>query len=362
MGISLTLWTPDYGYIGAMEYESAEIGQREREIGKGGISGARGVDPQAFFTRDALVVATVYDRGAPDQRTLWFVRRPMIETVSRTDTVSCSLVDANDILRRRIIAYAAGSSQSQKSMQAAAMLVEMVREQFTTATDTTRLAPLTVPDAPAYGSTQQQSFAHDTLIDALRDVCQTEIERGTWLGFDVAPANFDGAGIAGLALTFNVLAGLRGIDRRGQLLLSAATGSLKKVKRWIDYRDEATRVYAGGAGQEEARVVASATRADVSDLGPFGLIEDWIDATQVKTASYLTAKAEAELQERTARWQFSAPIAFGSDLVWNRDIGYGDIVSVEIDDRIVDARVEAYGASRDPERGTQIEAVVEGYL
>ncbi len=364
MGLEFTLWTPEYGHVGTLDYETADISQREREVGVGVITGIRGV-PLEALVRDAILISTYSDGQFVDAngRAAWFVRGPRKrEIVSRTERISVGLRDANHIAARRIVDYASGSSQATKNAQASAMLVEMVREQFTTATDTSRNAPLLVPDALAYGSTQLQSFAHDSLVDALRDVCLAEIERGNWLSWGIVPTNPDGAGITGLGLTFQVFGNARGVDRRGQLSLSAYTGSLSKLTIVDNWSEEATRMVVGGSGPGAARLVERATRSDLSTLGPFWLVEEWLDATNISTQSYLQAKAQAELRARTGRSSYSAEIAFNSDLRWGREITYGDLIPVEVDGVLRDARVEAYSVRRDQDGGTQVTASVEGYL
>lgn len=361
MGLDFTAWTPSYDYIGALTFETADLFRRQNDVGFGSLTGVRGVDTSQLI-RDAILVASYSEGGEELDRSLWLIRKRTRVIQSRTTTTGLLVVDLNHLLKRRIIAYASGSSQSSKSGAASAVMIDFVRQQFTTATDTTRNAPLLVPDATAGGSTQQVAAAHDNLIDALRDVCATELLRGTWLGFGVSPANVDGAGIAGLGLTFTAYANQAGVDRRDQLALSATAGSLRDITIEDDWSNEATRVYVGGSGQQAARLVAQETRADVGQLGPFGLIEDWLDATNISTSTYLQTKAEATLQERVARTRYRAPIAFGSALRWGRDIAFGDRFLVDVDDLLVDGRVTEYGISADSDNGTAVDAVVEGYI
>jgi len=361
MGLSFTAWTPYYGYIGALDFETADLFRNQNDVGFGNLTGVRGVDP-VLLTRDSLLVASYSEDGVDLDRSLWLVRKRTRVIRGRTTTTGLIVVDPNHLLKRRIIAYASESAQALKTGVASAVMVDFVRQQFTTATDTTRNAPLLVPDAIAGGSSQSVAAAHDTLIDVCNKIAATELLRGTWLGFGVTPTNLDGAGIDGLALTFSVYADQAGVDRRDQLSLSAAAGSLQELVIEDDWSDEATRVYVGGAGQKAARLVAQQTRADVADLGPFGLIEDWIDATNISTTAHLTTRSEAELQERVARTRYKAPIAFGADLRWGRDLSFGDRMYVDVDNLLVEGRITEYGISADSDRGTVVDATVEGYI
>jgi hypothetical protein len=360
MSLTFTAWTPQYEYIGALRFARAEFAKRQNAIGRCSITGVHDIDVSQLV-RDAILVGT-YTEAQVIQRTLWFVRRRERVTQSKTNTTSLVLVDENHLLRRRIIAYPAGSANSSKTDQASALMAAFVREQFVTATDTGRNAPLLVPDPLPYGSTQPVSFAHDLLIDALGEICDTEADLGNWMGFGVEPTNWDGPGMSGLGLTFRVYGGVRGVDRTQGPPLSAAAGSLQSVRVTDDWTDEATRVYVGGAGDRERRLVGIATRSDVGGLGPFGLIEDWRDATNIKTSNYLATKARAELYARRARTLYTAPIAFGAGLRWGEDIGFGDSLPIDAAGTITTGRLTAYGMECDADKGTVVSAVVEGEL
>lgn len=361
MGLSITAWSPFYGYLGSLDFETADLFRRQNDVGFGSLTGVRGVDP-VLLTRDSLLVASYAEDGVDLDRSLWLVRRRTRVIRGRTTTTGLLVVDPNHLLKRRIIAYASESAQALKTGVASALMVDFVRQQFTTATDTTRNAPLTVPDSVAGGSSQSVAAAHDTLLDVLNKIAAAELLRGLWLGFGIAPSNLDGLGIDGLGLTFTVSADQTGVDRRGELSLSSAAGSLQQLTIEDDWSDEATRVYVGGAGQKAARLVATETRDDVANLGPYGLIEDWIDATNISTMTYLQTKAEAELQERVARTRYKAPIAFGADLRWGRDLGFGDRMYVDVDNLLVEGRITEYGISADADKGTVVDATVEGYI
>lgn len=361
MGLTFTAWTPYYEYLGAIEFEAAELAQRQNEVGTGLVTGVRGVDP-GRLGRDAILVSSYADDAADVVlREAWLVRRRQRRTESRTTVVDLQLRDLNHLLTRRIIAYYAGSAQAAKTGTASQLMVDFARQQLTTATDATRNAPILIPDADAFGSTQSVACSRDNLIDVLRDIAEAEAQRGTWIGFGVSAATVDGIGVDGLAPTFRVYQDLRGVDRRNEISLSAEAGGLSTITVDEDWTTEATRSYIGGAGEGAARMVAQAERADLGVLGPFALIENWLDATNIKTASYLTARADAELRTLTARARYQASIAFSSGLRWGRDIGFGDRLYIGVDDVLADGRVDAYSI-KSSNAGTVVSAVVEGYL
>lgn len=260
----------------------------------------------------------------------------------RQTTIEC--VDALDVLRRRLIAYYAGTAQAQKAAAPADNLMKaFVRENLaSTASDyagsTARglsASGFTVEADLSLGASLTKAAAWRNLYDVLRELADSSRTGGTWLAFDLIVR-------IGFGLEFRVFAGQRGIDRRSgsnALVLSEAAGTLINVSVTTDYSDLATTVYAGGPGEQSDRIISSASNALLVRTN-VGRREEFTTAYQGTSLGYVTNEAEAALALRRPRRTFTADIQETTRTVYDRDVGFGDYVKAEGFGITVDARLD----------------------
>lgn len=260
----------------------------------------------------------------------------------RTTVIEC--VDALDLLRRRQIAYYAGSAQAQKANAPADDLMKaFVRENLAStasdyagATDRGLGASSFLVEADlGLAASVPKAAAWRYLYDALRELADSSRTNGTWLAFDIVVR-------VGQGLEFRTFVGQRGIDRRSgpnALVLSEAAGTLNNVELITDFSEFATTVYAGGPGEEAARIVSSAS-SPLLVRSQIGRREAFTTAYQGTSLAYVTSEAEAGLALRRPRQIFTADIQETMAVQFDRDVGFGDYVKAEGFDTVVDARLD----------------------
>lgn len=273
------------------------------------------------------------------------------EAGKRVTTVEC--VDANDLLRGRIIAYYAQSSQAAKSAIAADnMLKDFIQENLSStasdyASSTSRglaAGTLAVQADLTLAPTRSKNCAWRNLYDILREVCNDSRTQGTYLAFDIVVK-------PGLGLEFRTYTGQRGIDRRSgtnAVILSEAAGTLINAELTMDYTQVCTTIYAGGRGEESARIIQTAsdtTRIRTNKSRR----EDFIQAFQGETAAYVLGEAQAELANRRPKLSFSAEFQETPTVRYGVDVGFGDYVRCDEFGYLLDCRMDTVSLAVDEE-------------
>ncbi len=199
--------------------------------------------------------------------------------------------------------------------------------------------------------TTQMKFAHRQMLDALKEICKNVAEGTTkaWLSFDVS---WDGT-----SDTFRTYVGQRGIDRRGALTLSQEN-AIGDGTYSEDFTDAFTVVYAGGEGQKNIRNMAVRFDSIRTGQTPNSWIERFADAKDKSGLGWLEKDAEARLKEGRPKFSLSVNLAQSDALLFRRDYGYGDMLSVEFgpvqaDMRIAAARVVLEGGAEKVTIGMQ---------
>lgn len=270
-----------------------------------------------------------------------FLLRDGTQVSEATQRTELSCPDANDLLARRIVAYAAASAQASKTIDPADdMLKAIVRENLgALATDTDRdwSAYLMVAPDFSLGPNLSKAFSRRNVLTVLQEIAQASAEAGTYLTFDVV--RVDAA-----MLDFRTYTGQRGIDHRwpggvSPVLLSEGRGSLRDVRSARKHRDEITYVYAGGQGEEAARTIGTASDTARIGQSPFGRIEQFVDARMTSDAASLADEADAALRAGQPRKSFSAQFAETPGVVYGLHIRWGDYVTAERAGESIDCRL-----------------------
>lgn len=296
-----------------------------------------------FIKIDGRIV--VWRNGKIDMETTWLIRR-IIKTLDEDGTLEISIgaFSGNEILNRRIVAYDDGTSYADKiSLAADNMMKQVVRENFSaSATDTSRNVStyFSVEADAGQGPTLSKRFAWNNVLDVTQDISLTTISTGSAVYFDVVAPTYS-------TLEFRTYRAQRGIDHtfpNGQapVILSPDRGNLTSVLRSFDYSDEATYVYAGGAGFNQFRYVATASNADRIGVSPLNRREVFLNATQEGVAQEVDNAALAGLRENRPRRIFqgklvNVPGTTEYGIHWN----FGDLVTVEFDGETINCSIDA---------------------
>lgn len=303
------------------------------------------VDPN-LLRRDFIIsILRSLDGGQPtllhDQN--YLIRQVQLTSSNRERLIQITAVDWNDLLRRRIIAYYAGSAQTTKTDLADDMMKAFVREALGagasdyagTMARALLASRFTIePDLGLGPSLTKSAAWREPLLDVIREVADASTTAGTWLGFDVV-------GGVGTPPQFRTFIGQRGIDRRGQMpALSEETGTLANPVLTYDWMDEKTAIYAGGRGEQEDRIVQTAIDATRIGDSYWGRDEAFV-YSQAETDAAALADARAKLEAGQPRLAFEAQFTDSQGVQHGRDVGFGDQVYASAFGRTFSCRINA---------------------
>lgn len=274
------------------------------------------------------------------QRAWQIVRRQKIVGERGVRHIRISAVDGNDILRRRIVDYSAGSANTSKTDYADDMCKDIVRENFVSATDTTRNLDSSLfgvmADVSAAASISK-SFTRRNVLTTLQEIAEASRQAGTYLAFDTV--------WTGSLYEFRTYTGQRGVDHTADsgdpVFVGPDFGNLTDVEYEDDWEDEITRVIAGGQGEGAARQIARATDSTRAGESPFGLSEDFAQENNTADSTQLADEADAALRAGRPRRIFGGKFVETPGTIYGLHFGFGDIVPAQIDGEKIDCRIDA---------------------
>ena len=271
--------------------------------------------------------------------TMWFCRLAEWDY----EKITITAFDADILLKRRVLAYSAKSSQTNKYGHADDLMKAYVRENLgDLAGDAIRKMPSNLFGVqPDLGRCPRlnKSASGKTVLSVLQELATDSLAKGTWLGFGIVAIN------NGSRLEFQTFTGQRGADRRypygdNPTLLGAEQGNLTNVTLTDDWREEGNVVYAGGQGEGNSQIIQFAQNQQRRDMTPWSRGEEWVSASHAGTT--LTGQTEAELRLRELRpfKSFSADVQDTDNSRYGREYKLGDRVTALFDGDTFDVMVE----------------------
>lgn len=271
----------------------------------------------SFFALDARL--EVWIDGRLDTETQWFVRvPPHVETDEAGQQfmvvrASCALY----LVQGRIVAYADGSLQTDKSGPSDDLIKEYVGENLGAGAlaDRNLSAWLTLDDPLGLAATVQKVAPRRNLLLVCQELARASAQAGVALFFDVV--------WNGQQLQFRTYAGMRGRDRsRGaaRLVLGPGWGTLDAAAQRADHRDELTVVYTSDAGN-----LLAVSDDDRRGASPFNRREQYVSSP----ADSGGAEADSPLFRGRPRTSLTGSLRSTSTVQYGRDWQWGDLVAVE---------------------------------
>jgi len=220
---------------------------------------------------------------------IFFMLEPIIRTRMEDNVTILDMSghDANTMLKRRIVKYAAGSSEASKNAAIDDMMKEIVDENMGAAAyadDPDRAVAyhrghFQVQAASTAGAVIQKSFSYRELIDVLKELGKMSVIQTPEIYFDVVPVTPD-------LFEFRTYANQRGADRRysagrSAFYFSLERGNLEGPSYEYDTFDEKNVAYVGGQGEGAARDIVERENTDISELSVWARAEAFRDARNV---------------------------------------------------------------------------------
>jgi hypothetical protein len=253
--------------------------------------------------------------------------------------------DANLILQRRIIAYQAGTAEAVQTNQVTDLLTHIVRDNLgSDATDTSRtVSVISLAGFTTLGPIISKSFPYKNLLTTLQEICQSSYSSGTYLAFDLVALDLNN-------FQFRSYPNVRGVDRRYesavQPVVIDADLNLGDFELFEDYSNNANVIYAAGQGESTARELV--TLVDSSrNYSNIGRVEKFVDARNNSTTALVTAEALSALRNYRPKRSFVAEFIQSEDMLFGRDINFGDYLPVQVENLVLDCRIDAFALELD---------------
>lgn len=296
------------------------------------------------------VYRAIHGRPATlDGGAVWLIRKWRYDAHYTTVTA----YHATDLLRRRIIAYNAGSSESSKAADNAGDQVKAYARENLGAliSSSDRDGVETQANISAYlavqvdlgdGASIAKAAARRTLLDVARELAQASVTAGTYLTFEiVAPTD--------TTLELRTYATQRGNDHRASsgapIIFSEEQGNIANVTLDVDRSEEITFVVAGGQGEGTSRLITTAL--DTSRMGEsvFNRREDFADFSNVSDATALQDEADARLRAGRPIVTLTGDLIETPGCTRGIHFDYGDMVTVEFRGQQYDVRLDVIRVS-----------------
>lgn len=285
---------------------------------------------------------------------LWLIRdrRKSLSRGKRAYTIRA--VHANDILRRRIIAYNSGTSQTSKTGTADDIIKAFADENLVSATDTTRnLASslFTIQAVTSQGPSISKAATRRNLLTVCQEIANAAAQAGTYTGFEVR-ANSE------TALQLVTYTNQRGTDRRqssAQPLVLTVDAALGEVEYEENWSEEVSSVYAGGQGEGAQRAIGTATDTGLIGSSPFGLIEDFYNDNMTTDQTQLDDDADQQLFAQREKKSFNASVDDIPGATFGLHYDWGDLVSASFDDVTLDCRVNPVHITFSKDQGERLD-------
>lgn len=303
-------------------------------------------DPDGFYyefmDRDVIIeIYRTFTGGYPylELDTFWLVR--FYEASLDADgnqVLTIIAFDANELLKRRWIIAAAGSTVSTKTAALDDMMKTIMTENFGSSASGSRniSAVLAIQANFTAAPSKLASFQGKRVLEVFQDLASLSYTAGVYLAFDLV---WNGAN-----LTFQTFTGARGVDHTypngiPPIFIDPALRNLTEVKRSTDFRDEVSIVYAYGQGTGTDRV--SKNSADVTrQTGPYAYIEKYIDARNNNDPAGVQSEADAELRASKIRRSFRGKLVETDNLLYGRDYKFGDVVTAQYRGEAINCRLD----------------------
>ena len=188
------------------------------------------------------------------------------------------------------------------------------------------------------GASVAKAFAWRDCLVVCQEIAQASTDAGSYIAFDIVSPTID-------TYELRTYAGQRGVDHRigsgNPVLLSPEMGNLGETELRISYRDMASFVVIGGAGQGTNRTIATVEDTTLEALSPFSVRELFVENTQTIDSATLTSDARAALRMARPRISFSGRLIDTQDTRYGLHWQWGDYVTAQDFGRSFDCRIEA---------------------
>jgi len=265
--------------------------------------------------------------------------------------------DGNYLLAGGLIEYAAGSAQAEITDYADDMCKAVVRNCLgASAPEPLDSTLFSVAADLSVGPSFTKAFAWRNVLDVLRDIAEEADGAGTpiyWHVFDLPSTS---------GFEFRTATNQLGRDRSHTsahpLVLGVDRGNLKWASLTRDASEEVNHAFAGGAGEETARLIGEATSANAT-ASKWSRRRGFVDATNLTAQASVTNAAGREVIKRTRRNRFECAINSTPGARLGLDWGFGDRLTAEYQGAYYTGMVRALKVTVDTSGQESVDAKIQ---
>jgi len=327
-------------------YESLELAYKESDIGECVLqTNSLLLDQSLLIIDNILEVWRTTVSGATylEGERVWYLRKwEYIQNgASSILTYRLTFRDANDILNRRIVAYAAASTYSRKTDHYDDMMKVIMRENFgALAVEPLRniAAYLQVQSNLSLAASGDKAFSWSNVFEQLREICNVSYFRKSYLAFDTI---YISPGLNEFRTYFLS----RGVDHgstSGDVrIVTVDNGSLANAALSLDYVGLKNYIYVGGQGREDAREIIPIQFIGSVNASVINRCEDFVNAAgSFVSADEIINEGLDRLSELRGRSNFSGNVVDTAGMQYGINYGFGDIVMVQFAGFVIDCHID----------------------
>lgn len=332
-------------------------------VGHFSVTLPSGIDTRLIAKDRRIRIWRKPDDGAMRLAFEGLIRRTKVTTSALgLTTRTVSGYDLTGLLKRRIVAFAAGSANAAMTDQADDMITEIVDDNFRTGASAARQISstyMTIAASPAAGPSLTKGFAYRNVLDVLRDIADASRQAGTYLFFGIVPTGES-------TFEFRTRTGEWGRDRSSDsgngLIFGMEFGNLSTPLLDEDATDEVNFAYGLGRGEEAARDVQTSEDTTRSGASIFARSEAAINAVLESTSAGVADVADGRVLKGRPLTLFTAKLLSVPGAVYGKDYDFGDRVTATYDGRQFDCLIRAVTVTVDENGAEDIDPIIEAIL
>ena len=329
-------------------YENLDFAYKESSIGECVLQTNSQLFDTAFLAKDNILeIWRTTTSGATylEGERVWYLVHWRFNQQGASTILGIQMIftDANSVLVRRIIAYAAETAYARKTAAYDDMMKAIVRENFGALAVVPARSIATYLQVQANLSlapSRTKDFAWENVLDKI-----TEIGNASFATAANSYLSFDTVYIAPGLNEFRTYFLCRGIDHgsaSGDVReVSVANGSLANAVLDIDYSQVENHIYVAGQGREDAVEMYEIFDAVSEGASVINRCEGYVKASgSFRLPGDISSEGRTALGERRGRTAFDGNVVDTPGMQYGINYGYGDIVMAVFAGYTIDCHID----------------------
>ena len=293
---------------------------------------------------------------------LGFLRQWKANFNNGKETIELQGPDQNDLLRRRIVAYASGTEEAiAGGLNVGDVMKDVFNNNFIGGAVAARdLSGLGVEVASDLGDgpTVEKGFAWRNTLDVISELNKMSKANDDEIFFSLEVDSIK-TNANPQKFIFTTYTGQPGTDKTATIVLSPDWGVIDQVEVFYDYYSEINYVFGGGQGEGSDREIQEVSDSDLVGASPFGRIEAFKDARNEETTAGVLDAAQDLLSSGQPRVFFRCSLLDIADFRYGSDWFLGDKVTASIYGKFFEGIIKTVSVRLDPSGKETITAKLE---